>query len=55
MVAAAFDTNILIDYLREVSSAREEIHRYNQKVISIVTWIEMMVGAQERDEETRSF
>jgi predicted nucleic acid-binding protein len=44
MVKALFDTNILIDYLNGVSQAREELDRYDGKAISIVTWMEVMVG-----------
>lgn len=45
MVKALFDTNILIDYLNAVPQAREEFARYDGKSISIVTWVEVMVGA----------
>ena len=46
MVKALFDTNILIDYLRGIEAARSEIRRYDSRAISIVTWMEVMVGAQ---------
>ena len=46
MVAALFDTNILVDQLNSVPAARAEIARYSAKAISIVTWIEVMVGAE---------
>jgi len=45
VVKALFDTNILIDYLNEAPQARAEIQRYSDKAISIVTWMEVMVGA----------
>ena len=45
MVGALFDTNILIDYLNGVPQAREEINRYTSPAISIITWMEVMVGA----------
>jgi predicted nucleic acid-binding protein len=45
MVKALFDTNILIDYLNAVPEAREELGRYSGKAISVVTWMEVMVGA----------
>ncbi len=44
MVKVLFDTNILIDYLNGVSQAKTEIGRYRDKAISIVTWMEVMVG-----------
>jgi predicted nucleic acid-binding protein len=45
MVKALFDTNILIDYLNGVPEAQDELDRYDEKAISIVTWMEVMVGA----------
>jgi predicted nucleic acid-binding protein len=56
MVKALFDTNILIDYLNAVPEAREELNRYTERAISIVTWMEVMVGAEGRLEAlTRGF
>jgi predicted nucleic acid-binding protein len=56
MVRALFDTNILIDYLNAVPAARDELERYQAKAISIVTWMEVMVGAAaEVEEATRAF
>lgn len=46
MVKALFDTNILIDYLNAVPQARTELSRYTERSISIVTWMEVMVGAE---------
>lgn len=56
MVKALFDTNILIDYLNAVPQARSELQRYSEKAISIVTWMEVMIGAGEDVEAaTRAF
>ena len=56
MVKALFDTNILVDYLNAVPQARTELRRYEAKAVSIVTWMEVMVGATEDVEDTtRSF
>lgn len=56
MVKALFDTNILIDYLNGIAQAREELNRYDGKAISIVTWMEVMVGASSALEApTRDF
>lgn len=56
MVKALFDTNILIDYLNAEPQARAEIQRYADKAISIVTWMEVMVGADPAVEPaTRAF
>ncbi len=45
MVKALFDTNILIDYLSGSSKAHQELGRFDDAAISVVTWIEVMVGA----------
>jgi predicted nucleic acid-binding protein len=45
MVKALFDTNILVDYLNAVPQARTELQRYEEKAVSIITWMEVMVGA----------
>ena len=57
MVKALFDTNILVDYLNAVPEARIGTSSATRdKAISIITWMEVMVGA-DRDLEapTRSF
>jgi len=46
MVKVLFDTNILIDYLKGVEVAREELERYRQKSISIITWMEVLAGTR---------
>ena len=46
MVSALFDTNILIDYLNGVEAARTELGRYSDKAISLITWMEVMVGGR---------
>jgi predicted nucleic acid-binding protein len=45
VVKALLDTNILIDFLNAVPEARAELNRYETKAISIITWIEVLVGA----------
>jgi predicted nucleic acid-binding protein len=56
MVKALFDTNILIDYLNAVPEARTELQRYTDKAVSVITWMEVMVGANhEVEAATRSF
>ena len=53
---ALFDTNILIDFLNAVPQAREEMARYEEKAISIVTWMEVLIGADaEVEARTRDF
>lgn len=56
MVKPLFDSCILIDYLQGVQEAREELRRYNESAISIVSWMEVMVGADASVEAaTRAF
>jgi len=50
-VKALFDTNILIDYLAGHKPADRELKRFDQGFISVVTWFEVLVGAQSGDEE----
>jgi len=55
-VNALLDTNVLIDYLRGISAARAELGRYDHTAISVITWIEVMVGAPvEAEQATRDF
>jgi predicted nucleic acid-binding protein len=56
MVKALFDTNILIDFLNAIPQAKQEINLYREKAISIVTWMEVLVGAPAAVEQaTRDF
>jgi len=56
VVKALLDTSILIDYLRGIPAARDEINLYTAKAISIVTWTEVMIGAPVSAEPaTRDF
>ena len=53
---ALFDSNILIDYLNGIAAAKTELARYENPAISVITWIEVMVGAaQKADPATRGF
>ena len=53
---AVLDTNILIDYLSGIHAARREIERYPRPMISPVTWMEVLVGAHEgEDQPLRDF
>ena len=53
---ALLDTNILIDYLNGIEAAREEISRYDSPLISPITWMEVMVGTSDAEQDTiRSF
>ncbi len=48
---AVFDTNILIDYLNGIPQAADELALYTDKVISIITYIEVLVGSSNAEEE----
>ncbi|MEI6805453.1 MAG: type II toxin-antitoxin system VapC family toxin [Myxococcaceae bacterium] len=54
---AVFDSNLLIDYLKGDSRAEAEIEKYSDPLISIVTWIELLVGSRnpEEDRKIRQF
>ena len=47
---ALFDTNILIDYLNGVGAAKTEIERHADRLISTVTWMEVLAGAHNEEE-----
>lgn len=46
---AVFDTNILIDYLNGIENSANEINRFKSKAISIITYIEVLVGLNNID------
>lgn len=54
-VKAVFDTNIVIDALNGVPASETEYLRYEQVLISRITWIEVLVGAVEGDTAVRDF
>jgi predicted nucleic acid-binding protein len=45
MVKALFDTNILIDFLNGFEEAKAELANYEDPAISVISWMEVMVGA----------
>ncbi len=50
MVDVIFDTNILIDILAGVPAARIEYESAEDRAISVVTWMEVMVGVKPEEE-----
>jgi predicted nucleic acid-binding protein len=50
LVKALFDTNILIDYLAGRAGAADELGRYDQRLVSAVTWMEVQIGAANDEE-----
>lgn len=49
-VKAVFDTNILIDYLNGEPAAEREISSYDVRMISMITRIKVLVGADPGEE-----
>ncbi len=47
---AAFDTNILIDALKGIAHAEAEFALYDEKMISVITWMEVMAGVRPGEE-----
>ena len=52
---AVFDTNIVIDALNGVAEADAEYGRFERVLISLITWMEVLVGAEADDSELRNF
>jgi predicted nucleic acid-binding protein len=48
---ALIDSVILIDYLQGLAEAKEEINRYSDPFYSIISWMEVMCGAETEEEE----
>ncbi len=48
---ALFDTCILIDFMRGQQAARGEIERYSERLISIIGWMEVMVGVADAENQ----
>jgi predicted nucleic acid-binding protein len=47
---AVIDSDVLIDFLQGLDAAAEEIDRYDDACYSIISWMEVMIGA-ETDQE----
>lgn len=43
---ALFDTNILVDYLSGVAEARAELDQFELRCMSLISWVELLVGAR---------
>jgi predicted nucleic acid-binding protein len=48
---AIIDSDVLIDYLQGLDKARRELDRYAQREISIISWMEVVTGAESPEEE----
>lgn len=49
MSQAVFDTNILIDYFSDLLPAKKLLEKYDYKIISIITYYELIYGAKSDD------
>jgi predicted nucleic acid-binding protein len=51
---ALIDTDVLLDFLDGFALAAQELTRYRQRSVSIISWMEVMTGAKNPvDEATR--
>jgi predicted nucleic acid-binding protein len=50
---ALFDSDVLIDYLLGHAKARTELQKYAGRLISVVSWAEVMIGAHDEEEKRR--
>ena len=50
---AVIDSDVLIDYLQGVPDAKVEIDRYDPPLYSVISWLEVMCGA-DTDEDRES-
>jgi predicted nucleic acid-binding protein len=53
VVKAVFDTNILIDLLNGREEANNEVGRYTRLAISRISWIEVLTGARNSEDQNR--
>ncbi|MFN7096658.1 MAG: type II toxin-antitoxin system VapC family toxin [Gammaproteobacteria bacterium] len=47
---ALFDTNILIDYLNGLTSAKTIFNKFETNFISIISWMEVLIGFNDDSE-----
>lgn len=50
VLKAVIDSDVLIDFLQGVPEAREEMERYSEALYSVVSWMEVMCGANTEEE-----
>ena len=48
---AIIDSDVLIDYLQGLEKAKRELDRYARREMSIISWMEVMTGADTPEEE----
>ena len=47
---AVIDSDVLIDYLQGLPEAKAEIEMYSDPLFSIISWIEVLCGAETEEE-----
>ena len=52
-VKAVFDTNVLIDLLNGREEANNEVGRYSRLAISRISWVEVLTGARNGEDQNR--
>jgi len=48
---AIIDSDVLIDYLQGLDKAKKELERYSKREISIISWMEILAGADTPEDE----
>jgi predicted nucleic acid-binding protein len=51
---AIIDSDVLIDYLQGLDKAKRELDRYSKREMSIISWMEVLTGADTAEEEKDS-
>ena len=54
---AVIDSDVLIDFLQGVPSAKKELALYSDRCVSLISWMEVMSGTKtaEEDQQCRNF
>ena len=52
-MTACFDSDVVIDYLQGLDTARQTFFEHDERNVSIVTWIEVMTGAVRQGVEAQ--
>jgi predicted nucleic acid-binding protein len=50
IMKAVIDSDVLIDFLQGIEAAKVEINRYDPALYSIISWMELMCGAETVEE-----
>lgn len=54
IVNAVFDSDFLIDYLGGLEVAREAAETYERRYMSIISFVEVLTGAEDADEDDQA-